>query len=240
MRQIDTSALRPSVPETRPAAEPPADHYALWAVFRAHTVLPRERNHLVIQASAVLSDLPAGVQLRGLYDVSGLRSDADVMLWWHGADATALQQAYNQFRRTRLGGFLAPVWSGMALHRPAEFNRSHVPAFVAGERPREHLSVYPFDRSYEWYLLPEPERARMLAEHGLLARGFADVRANTMPAFSLGDYEWILAFEADDLGRLVDMMRHLRASEARMHVRAETPFYTGRRRTMRELVDGLP
>ena len=70
----------------------------------------------------------------------------------------------------------------------------------------------------------------MLAEHGQMARDYPDVRANTVASFALGDYEWILAFEADELHRIVDLMRHLRGSETRRHVREEVPFYTGRRR----------
>jgi len=100
--------------------------------------------------------------------------------------------------------------------------------------------VYPFVRSYEWYLLPEEERRDMLAEHGRQARGYPDVRANTVAAFALGDYEWILAFEADELDRIVDLMRDLRASRARLDVREEVPFFTGRRRSMAELVASLP
>ncbi len=60
-----------------------------------------------------------------------------------------------------------PVWSQMALHRPAEFNKSHLPAFLAGEDARAYVCVYPFVRSYEWYLLPDEERRDMLAEHGM-------------------------------------------------------------------------
>ena len=33
--------------------------------------------------------------------------------------------------RTALGRHLAPVWSSIAMHRPAEFNKSHLPAFLA-------------------------------------------------------------------------------------------------------------
>ena len=95
-------------------------------------------------------------------------------------------------------------------------------------------------RSYEWYLLPDAERREMLAEHGQMARGYPDVRANTVASFSLGDYEWILAFEADELYRIVDLMRHLRGSEARMHVREEIPFYTGRRREIADIITNLP
>ncbi len=143
-------------------------------------------------------------------------------------------------RRSALGRHLRPVWSVVGLHRPAEFNKAHVPAFMAGEEPRGYMSVYPFVRSYEWYLLPEAERRDMLAEHGKMARGFPDVRANTVASFALGDYEWMLAFEADELHRIVDLMRELRGSRARRHVREEVPFYTGRRRSVAELVAALP
>jgi len=108
------------------------------------------------------------------------------------------------------------------------------------EEPKKHVCVYPFVRSYEWYLLPEQERRAMLAEHGQMARDYPDVRANTVSAFALGDYEWLLAFEADDLHRIVDLMRHLRGAQARRHTRLEVPFYTGRRKPVGELVAGLP
>jgi chlorite dismutase len=127
----------------------------------------------------------------------------------------------------------------MALHRPAEFNRSHLPAFLT-EDPKGYVSVYPFVRSYEWYLLPDEERRDLLREHGQMARDYPDVRANTVPAFSLGDYEWILAFEADELHRIVDLMRELRASGARRHVREEIPFFTGKRRSITDIINDLP
>ena len=182
----------------------------------------------------------ADVTVRGLYDVAGLRADADLMVWWHAETPEALQEAYTRLRRTTLGRHLDPVWSQMALHRPAEFNKSHVPAFLADEQARDYICVYPFVRSYEWYLLEDSERRRMLAEHGQMARDFADVRANTVASFALGDYEWMLAFEADELHRIVDLMRHLRASDARRHVREEVPFYTGARVGIADLVNRLP
>jgi chlorite dismutase len=162
------------------------------------------------------------------------------MIWWHASTADELQDAYSRFRRTRLGTHLEPVWSNVALHRPAEFNKSHIPSFLADENPRKYVSVYPFVRSYEWYLLPDDERRALLAEHGKMAREYPDVRANTVSSFALGDYEWILAFEADELDRIVDLMRELRASTARRHVREEVPFYTGRLRSISELVATLP
>ncbi|RKN04089.1 hydrogen peroxide-dependent heme synthase [Streptomyces radicis] len=214
--------------------------YTLWSVFGLREPLPDDRVGFSEEVTDLFAQLAAkDVTVRGTYDVSGLRADADLMIWWHAATADALQEAYNRFRRTRLGRALTPVWSNMALHRPAEFNKSHIPAFLADETPRDYVSVYPFVRSYEWYLLPDEDRRRMLADHGRMARGYPDVRANTVASFSLGDYEWILAFEADELHRIVDLMRHLRGSEARRHVREEVPFFTGRRRPVAELIAGL-
>jgi chlorite dismutase len=215
--------------------------YTMWSVFRAAAPLPEARDELVTEADALLAQLgDKDVVVRGSYDVAGLRADADLMIWWHAGSSDALQDGYGRLRRTGLGRHLAPVWSQLALHRPAEFNKSHVPAFLAGEPPRAYLCVYPFVRSYEWYLLPDEERRAMLAEHGWLARGFPDVRANTVASFALGDYEWMLAFEADQLHRIVDLMRELRASAARRHVREEVPFFTGRRRPLADIVTALP
>ena len=219
--------------------------YTMWSVFALDDPFADAEDGVraeeTAELEALVADLAADdVVLRGLYDVAGLRADADLMLWLHADSSDKLQRAYHRLRRTAFGQRLTPVWSQMALHRPAEFNRSHLPAFLADERSHHYVAVYPFIRSYEWYLLPDEERRALLAEHGKMARDYPDVRANTVPSFALGDYEWILAFEADDLSRIVDLMRHLRGSETRRHVREEVPFYTGRRVEVGELLAQLP
>ncbi|WKU04844.1 hydrogen peroxide-dependent heme synthase [Micromonospora sp. HUAS LYJ1] len=214
--------------------------YTMWSVYRATGGLPTLRENVTGEVESLFEELAGkDVVVRGMYDVAGLRADADVMIWWHSSSSDALQDAYLRLRRTTLGRALTPVWSQLALHRPAEFNKSHIPAFLADEEPRPYLCVYPFVRSYEWYLLPDAERRELLAEHGKMARGYPDVRANTVASFALGDYEWMLAFEADELHRIVDLMRDLRASGARRHVREEVPFYTGRRRSVADIVNCL-
>jgi len=216
--------------------------YTMWSVFAlADPLVDADRAAEGAEVEKLFAELAeSDVVVRGVYDVSGLRADADLMVWWHAATSEQLQDAYNRFRRTAFGYRLEPVWSQMALHRPAEFNKSHVPAFLADEDVKAHVCVYPFVRSYEWYLLEDDERRRLLAEHGRMARDYPDVRANTVSSFALGDYEWLLAFEADDLSRIVDLMRHLRGSETRRHVREEVPFYTGARVGIAELVERLP
>ncbi|MGA1828469.1 hydrogen peroxide-dependent heme synthase, partial [Microbacterium sp.] len=150
-----------------------------------------------------------------------------------------LQAALRALRRTAPFAPLTPRWNALGVHRDAEFTRDHTPSFLRGLPPKQWVTVYPFVRSLDWYILPEDERRGMLGEHGRMGRDFPQVQPNTVASFALGDYEWILALEADDPIDLVDLMRHLRATEARRHVREEIPFFTGRLIDLDELAEVL-
>ncbi|MDO5731684.1 hydrogen peroxide-dependent heme synthase [Corynebacterium sphenisci] len=218
-----------------------------YAMFTAYKVTPgalgADRAEAVAEARAFLdSYAEADLEVRGVYDITGLRAEADILFWVHAERIEDLQEFYKRFQReTALGRACTPFWSNACLHRPAEFNKSHLPSFVMGEEPGEYICVYPFVRSYDWYLMDAADRRRILAEHGKAGRDYPDVRANTVPSFALGDYEWILAFEGPDLGRIVELMWKMRYTEARLHVREEIPFFTGRRvADIGELVETLP
>src|SRR5580704_6156704 len=160
--------------------------YVMWSVFRVDgpdaidaAAAGRGRAGLADEVSELCEQAAGkGVVTRGCYDIQGMRADADYMFWWVAPTSDDLQEMYAQFRRTALGRASEPVWSAMALHRPAEFNKSHIPAFLADEEPKNYVSVYPFVRSYEWYLLDDTERREEVAELGIMARECPGVRAN--------------------------------------------------------------
>ena len=106
--------------------------YTMWSVFRVsdRTGLDAAGHGNAAAEVADLFDQAAGkgIVTRGCYDVQGFRADADFMFWWVAPTSDDLQDLYVRFRRTRLGRCSEPVWSVMALHRPAEFNKSHIPA----------------------------------------------------------------------------------------------------------------
>jgi chlorite dismutase len=224
-----------SAPLTSATPETPLG-YALWAVLRRDPTRPVEGPALDVAIAAVEA---RGVTVRGFYDVSGLRADADVMIWLHGSVPEDLQWALRELVRGSFLATLLPTWNAMGVHRDAEFTSNHLPAFMRGKEPETWLTVYPFVRSYDWYLLPEDERRAMLGNHGRKGAQYPQVLANTVASFALGDYEWILALEAPELVDLVDLMRHLRQTDARRHVREEIPFYTGRRIAASEILDIL-
>lgn len=215
-------------------------NYTMYSAFKVVSPLDGvDRAKASVDVIASLAEI-SGLHVRGWYDVSGFRADADVFVWWWAEHPETLQAAYHVLMASELGRHLNSVWSTVGVHRQAEFNHAHVPAFLAGDDPRGYICVYPFVRSYDWYLLPDDERRKMLRDHGYAARDFGDVLANTVASFALSDYEWLLAFESDELVRIVDLMRELRATEARRHVREEVPFFTGPRVELADLVNRLP
>jgi peroxiredoxin len=179
------------------------------------------------------------VQVRGTYSTVGFRADADLMLWLHGDSPDVLQRALVEFRRTTVGRLIEPTWMFMGAVKPAEFTADHAPAFVKGTPPERFLCVYPFVRTPEWYLLPREERGELLREHGGAGREFPEVLANTTSAFGLGDWEWILAFEAERADSLVDCIRRLREAKARLYTKVEIPFVTGIRKSVADVLDDL-
>ena len=210
--------------------------YALYPVFRADDgfrgLAAEDLADVVQEVENLYKTFDGRVDVRGTYSTVGFRADADLMLWLVGKVPDDLQAFVAAFRRTHAGRLTELRWSFMGVVKPAEFTPDHRPAFVKGAPAKTFACVYPFVRTPEWYLLPRDERAALLAEHGTAGREFPDVLANTTSAFGLGDWEWILAFEADRADMLVDCIRRLRDAKARLYTKVEVPFVTGIRKSV--------
>jgi hydrogen peroxide-dependent heme synthase len=217
--------------------------YAYYPVFTGSPGLQEEASgrldQLAHEAEILFKEWADRVSVRGTYSTVGFRADAELMMWWVAHSPDDLQELLIGFRRTALGKELDLTWAFMGVVRPAEFSKDHLPAFARGDPPRKYLCVYPYVRTTEWYLLPAEERAALLREHGEMGREFPDVLANTTSAFGLSDWEWILAFEADELSRIVDCIRRLRVAKARAYTKEEVPFVTGIRKEFGDAIRDL-
>ena len=214
--------------------------YAYYPVFKATAELRAmpeiEALNAVHDVDILFKEWEDRVHVRGHYSTVAFRPDADLLMWWLAHSPEDVQDLVAAFRRSVLGQSLEQTWAFLGVHRPPEVAKDHQPAFLRGAPPKRYLNVYPFVRSHEWYLLPKDERAELLRVHGEMGREFPEVLANTTSGFGLGDWEWILAFEADDLTQIVDCIRRLRDSESRRFVTAETPFVTGIRKELSEVI----
>lgn len=215
--------------------------YAYYPVLkRTGSFEPAELDAAADEITALFEKFADRVQVRGTYSTTGFRPDTDLMFWWVAPDVPdACQELLVEIRRTSIGDRLELTHAFLGVSRPAEFNPDHLPSFLKGEPPKRYLSVYPFVRTEDWYLLPREERAKLLADHGRMGREFPEVSPNTTSAFGLGDWEWILAFEADDLTRIVDCIRRLREAEARRYTKLDVPFVVGIRSGLAEALQTL-
>jgi len=248
---------------------------------------------------AALEARAASVTLRASYSLVGLRNNADLMFWAWGESLEDLQRLAVTLRQSGLGRYLAQVETYLGVTAAPRYDPEHGPAFTSGAAPKNYVSVYPFVKTTEWFLLPYEERRMLMAEHGQVGRHYAVPRAkllaeaagrasngahaanggtggngaghdvatatrskakaaaatqttpettvageavaeveegggilsNTVDAFALGDYEFILANESDDPDELCRMMMALRATEVRRYTRLDTPIYLGRLRS---------
>lgn len=239
----DTPISFPPAPMHANDTTPPV--YTLFAVFRVSSSHPsvfdghdvagvvREFEDVIELTSA------ENVTLRGLYDLSGLRADADLMVWLHGPAAEDLQWALRLLRRTSLLKPLIRVWSTVGVQRETEFSKDQVPGFVNGIAPKQWLTVHPVARSTSWHLLDPADHSRLIEEQRQTRAQFESVTSNIVAGYALGNYEWIFPMEADELTDLVDMNRVMRAVNTKQHVREDTEYYTGRLIELVEVVEVL-
>jgi len=217
------------------------ERYASYPVFKVdREKLERlDPDVAAKEVSSVLEAHEPRVHTRGSYTTGAFTATADIMFWWLADSVDDIEALLIDLKRTQLGLALTPVEAFLGVTQPAEFARDHQPAFVKGEAPKKYICVYPFVRSPEWYLLDPKERGSLLREHGEAGREFPDVLANTTSAFGLGDFEWILCFEADSPVRIVELIRRLRATEARRYTKVEIPFVSGIRKDVAQVVSDL-
>ncbi|MGH2518092.1 MAG: chlorite dismutase family protein [Ktedonobacterales bacterium] len=252
--------------------------YWLFALDAAYMRLPdAEQARGKAEFLRALDARPESVSLRGAYSMVGLREDVDFMLWVVSDDLDTIQRLAVNLRHTGLGRYLTTRQTYVGVVAGGRYDPAHSPAFMQGAPPKSYISVYPFVKTSDWYLLPYERRRELMAEHGLVGRRYAvpreqvaasserrnghergasgatavaqtlpqteteggGVLANTVDAFGLGDYEFILANESDDPSELVRMMESLRATEVRRFTKQDTPIFLGRLREPAEVMADL-
>ena len=99
------------------------------------------------------------------------RSGSPSVPWLEPDILAALAEVAALHRDNRPDGVLVVPLGFLTDHVAVSYThldvyKRQVPAFMTGAPAQDWLVVYPFVRSYEWYLLPEQERRDMLIEHG--------------------------------------------------------------------------
>lgn len=175
------------------------------------------------------------------YELIGRRAAADILVWRLAPSVDALDEEAARLLRTGVGrwlsvrdSFLGRIGESQYVARPTSQEQST----FAGDRAR-YLIVYPFTKSVEWYLLPREVRQGSMNEHMRVGRGFPQVRQLLAYSFGLDDHDFLVAYETDDLPAFSDLIRELRATDARRSTVRDRPVLLGVHRPMPEILELL-
>lgn len=190
-----------------------------------------------VQEFAALLDCPGeGVTLRGIYSTMGMSANADTIIWTHAARLEQLTQLAARIDQTQIGRGLKLAQSYVGVAGMSQYDPEHGPAFLKRIPAKRYLSVYPFTKTPDWYLVGFEERRRLMLEHGVMGREFPEILTNTVNSFGIQDQEFIVALEDDDPHQLVKMVQRLRAAEVRKYTALDTPIFLCDRKPVRDVL----
>jgi chlorite dismutase len=223
---------RPLTAPQPAAATQPAAAFTVYWLFQADpnrrpaTADEREQaTRSMIDAIARHGD---SVHVRGAYSTTGLSAGVDLILWLVADNCDAFQELASAIHRSPAGQALSLRHVYLGVGSMSQYDPAHSPAFLRGLPPKKYLSVYPFTKTTDWYLLPYEERRDLMVEHGRMGQEFPSIQTNTVNSFGIADQEFIVALEDDDPATLVKMVQRLRAAEVRKYTSVDTPIFLGR------------
>ena len=192
----------------------------------------RDRAAARTAVAAAFAQAAENVELRAAYSTLGLTAGVDMILWLVADDVEAFQQIAVDIVKSPAGPMLKTSQAYLGVASMSQYDPNHGPAFLKGISPKKYLSVYPFTKTPEWFLLPFEERRDLMAEHGKMGNEFPSILTNTVNSFGIADQEFIVALEDDDPSVLIAMVQRLRAAKVRLYTQADTPIFLGLRKEL--------
>jgi chlorite dismutase len=158
------------------------------------------------------------------FTLVGTRGDADLMLLSQAQNLDRIHELHVILNQSGLMRWCSIPHSFLAMTKESEYsNESRLEVRPAHAK---YLFVYPFVKTRAWYGLSPQERYRVMQEHIRVGREYPDIDLNTSYSFGLDDQEFVVAFEADDPSRFLDLVHRLRTSEASAYTLRDTPTFT--------------
>jgi chlorite dismutase len=174
------------------------------------------------------------------YSTIGLRHDSEFMIWSISSSLENIQVLTTKIYSTILGKYLEPTCTFLSLTRKSIYlNQVKLGFENESDPPLKYVIVYPFIKSREWYLLPFEKRKQMMNEHIKVGRKYPEIRLNTTYSFGVGDQDFMLAFETDDLSMFQNLIMDLRETEVSRYIIKDTPMIPCVLRDMNEIIKSL-
>lgn len=162
------------------------------------------------------------------YSTLGLKTGAELMLWWRADGPEAIQETLSALLLTGLGSYCQVAYTLFGLTRPSVYTKRRTVQEQALDAPTRmpYLIVYPFVKTTDWYLLNKDVRQGLMNEHMRIGHEFGDVRQMLIYTTGLDDQEFVVAYETDRLARHQELVIALRATDSRRYTLRDTPIFT--------------
>lgn len=128
----------------------------------------------------------------------------------------------------------SPDWNAAIAETTGRQAAAMAPRLFPAIPPARYLCFYPMDRKRaedkNWYQVPMPERARMMHDHGMIGRRYADsVRQIITGSIGFDDWEWGVDLFADDPLVFKKLIYEMRFDEVSAVYALFGSFYVGLR-----------
>ena len=263
---MTTTESRPGTPahphseahgETQPGARPSTEHgrgapRGVQSVkFSFYRVADHVRRGSVEERGALGAALTrllaqsSNRMLTRVYSTVGTRGDTDFLVWQAHDDLRPITDWHAELLRSPLGGALERPHSFLSMTmRSIYTNDLHVGAeqrtrLRADGGTNQYLFVYPMAKTRAWYELPTEDRQQIMNEHIAIGHRYHGIKINTTYSYGLDDQEFVVAFEGDDPGEFLALVRELRDSRSSAYTLFDTPMFTCRLLELGELADHI-
>lgn len=134
-----------------------------------------------------------------------------------------------------------PEWAAALEEELGRQRTAMAPRLFPTIPPQKYICFYPMDRKRgedkNWYTIPFAERARMMHEHGMVGRKYADyVRQIISGSIGFDDWEWGVDLFAEDPVWFKKLIYEMRFDEVSAVYALFGTFYIGVRTGLPQLV----
>lgn len=193
-----------------------------------------ERARVGAQLRALI-DASAARMVTRLYSTVGTRADVDWIAWQAADELPPIMDWQAELLRSAAGPYLDRPYSYLSMTMRSLYRNPLHDGGEARDRLRadggtdDYLFVYPMVKTRAWYELPGEERQRMMEEHIRVGHDYHGIKINTTYSYGLDDQEFVVAFEGNEPGEFLALVRALRDTEASRYTERDTPMFTCRR-----------
>jgi chlorite dismutase len=204
-----------------------------FAFFRfSQTYFPLDNDKRKQMHRQLLKNLGGAADNLEIYQIYPASNAADILVWtvMEANDPESLHRFFTRFSQATnpFRNLIEPVHTLWGLTKPSQYTKvrsaQEIDPFA---KPRKrYLTIYPFTKTGDWYLMSREARQGMMNEHIRIGKEYPEIKQLLLYSFGLQDQEFVVVYETNDLAQFSDLVYELRDTEARRYTKGDAPLFT--------------